>query len=59
MSPAPDDSSTRLLRLLCLLWLAGTATRITILAIPPVIPEIRADLQMTEAQVGFLVRCRS
>ncbi len=59
MSPphSPDDqrSTARLLRLLCLLWLAGTATRITILAIPPVIPLIRADLQMTEAQVGFLV----
>jgi CP family cyanate transporter-like MFS transporter len=51
----PDPSTARLVRLLCLLWLAGTATRINILAIPPVIPEIRADLQMTEAQVGFLV----
>jgi CP family cyanate transporter-like MFS transporter len=31
------------------------ATRITILAIPPVIPLIRAELPMTEAQIGFLV----
>src|SRR5215470_4607317 len=53
---APDDRSpARLVRLLCLLWLAGTATRLTILAIPPVIPLIRDDLQMSEAQVGFLV----
>jgi len=45
----------QLVRLLILLWLAGTATRLTILAIPPVIPLIRDELQMTEAQVGFLV----
>jgi CP family cyanate transporter-like MFS transporter len=54
--PAAAMSSTaHLVRLLALLWLAGTATRLTILAIPPVLPLIRDELRMTEAQVGFLV----
>jgi CP family cyanate transporter-like MFS transporter len=46
---------TDLLRLLGLLWLAGTAMRITILAVPPLIPLIHDDLRMTETQVGLLV----
>jgi CP family cyanate transporter-like MFS transporter len=37
-----------------LLWLAGNGLRITILAVPPVIPLIRADLGMTETMVGIL-----
>jgi MFS transporter, CP family, cyanate transporter len=45
----------RLLKLLCLLWLAGLSMRITILAVPPVIPLIRADLHMSETQVGLLI----
>jgi CP family cyanate transporter-like MFS transporter len=49
-SPATDT-----LRHLGLLWLAGTAMRITILAVPPLIPLIHDDLRMTETQVGFLV----
>src|SRR5262245_50376760 len=49
------SSNAQLVRLLALLWLAGLSTRLTILAIPPVIPLIRDELQMTEAQVGFLV----
>src|SRR5258705_3895425 len=52
---ASVSSNAQLARLLALLWLAGIATRLTILAIPPVIPLIRDELQMTEAQVGFLV----
>ena len=42
--------------LLCafLLWLAGNGLRITILAVPPVIPLIRAELGMSETQVGIL-----
>ena len=43
------------LRHLCLLWLVGMSTRITILAVPPVIPLIREDLRMSEAEVGLLV----
>jgi CP family cyanate transporter-like MFS transporter len=54
-APADDLSAARLFRLLSLIWLAGIAMRVTILAVPPVIPLIRADLGMTETQVGFLV----
>lgn len=50
---APETAP--LARALCLLWLAGMATRITILAVPPVIPLIRDELQMTETQVGLLI----
>ena len=39
---------------LLLLWLAGNGLRITILAVPPVIPLIRTDLGMSETQVGIL-----
>jgi CP family cyanate transporter-like MFS transporter len=45
----------RLLTILALLWLAGIVSRLTILAIPPVIPLIRDDLSMTETQVGLLI----
>src|SRR2546423_513014 len=37
-----------------LLWLAGIGLRIPTLAVPPVIPPIRADLGMSETQVGIL-----
>src|SRR6185295_16381027 len=37
-----------------LLWLAGVGSRITILAVPPVIPLIRPELGMSETQVGIL-----
>src|SRR5687768_11437127 len=39
---------------LLLLWLAGNALRLTILAVPPVIPLIHADLHMSATQVGLL-----
>jgi CP family cyanate transporter-like MFS transporter len=45
----------RLLKILGLLWLAGVASRITVLAVPPVIPLIHDDLHMTETQVGLLI----
>jgi CP family cyanate transporter-like MFS transporter len=48
-------SRGRLLRLLFLLWLAGVAMRMTILATPPVIPLIHDELDMSETQVGLLV----
>ena len=54
---APTDSAaTRRQFLTCvlLLWLAGIGLRITILAVPPVIPLIRPDLGMSETQVGIL-----
>jgi|SRR5215470_16911015 len=48
-------SAGRLTELLCLLWLAGAAMRITVAAVPPVIPLIHDDLHMTETQVGLLI----
>src|ERR1044072_1905242 len=39
---------------LLLLWLAGNALRLTILAVPPVIPLIHADLHLSETEVGIL-----
>lgn len=48
-------STRRLLELLCLLWFAGMAMRITILAVPPVLPLIRDDLGMTETEIGLLI----
>src|SRR5947209_15600365 len=43
------------IRALLLLWLAGVALRLTILAVPPVIPLIHDDLHMSETQVGLLI----
>ncbi len=40
--------------LVSLLWLAGNGLRITILAVPPVIPLIRTELGLSETQVGIL-----
>jgi CP family cyanate transporter-like MFS transporter len=37
------------------LWLAGICLRLTVLAIPPVIPMIHESLRLTQAQVGALV----
>jgi CP family cyanate transporter-like MFS transporter len=39
---------------LLLLWLGGVALRLTILAVPPVIPLIHNDLHLSETQVGIL-----
>jgi CP family cyanate transporter-like MFS transporter len=51
----PSESPTsRLFTALVLLWLAGAAIRIPLLAVPPVIPLIHDDLHMTETQVGLL-----
>ena len=52
-----DDDPPRghMLRLLGLLWLTGVSMRVTILAVPPVIPLIHTELHLSEAQVGLLV----
>jgi CP family cyanate transporter-like MFS transporter len=42
------------LTVLVLLWLAGAALRLTILAVPPVMPLIHDDLHLSETQVGIL-----
>ena len=38
-----------------MLWLAGVAMRMTILAMPPVIPQVHDELHMSETQVGLLI----
>ena len=43
-----------MLTALALLWLAGVALRLTILAVPPVIPLIHTDLSLSATQIGVL-----
>jgi len=43
-----------MLTALALLWLAGVALRLTILAVPPVIPLIHTDLSLSATQIGIL-----
>jgi CP family cyanate transporter-like MFS transporter len=45
----------RLIKLMFVLWLAGVAMRMTILAMPPVIPQVHDELHMSETQVGLLI----
>jgi CP family cyanate transporter-like MFS transporter len=47
--------SRRFLIAVVLLWLAGIALRLTILAIPPTIPMIKADFALSATEVGVLV----
>ena len=49
-----SHSQSRMLISLFLLWLAGNGLRLTILAVPPVIPLIHDDLHMSATQVGIL-----
>jgi CP family cyanate transporter-like MFS transporter len=42
------------LRPLLLLWLAGVGLRLTILAVPPVIPLIHDELNLSATQIGIL-----
>src|SRR6185437_2522534 len=51
---AAGSSRTRTLTALALLWLAGTALRFGILAVPPVIPLIHDDLSLNATQIGIL-----
>jgi CP family cyanate transporter-like MFS transporter len=44
----------RFLSALLLLWLTGGALRLTILAVPPVIPLIHDDLNLNATQIGIL-----
>lgn len=39
---------------LSLLWLSGACLRLTVLAVPPVVPLLHADLQLSETQIGLL-----
>ena len=51
----PERSLGHIIKLMCLLWLAGVAMRMTFLVMPPVIPQVHEALHMSETQVGLLV----
>jgi CP family cyanate transporter-like MFS transporter len=44
----------RLLTSLGLLWLCGAALRMTVLAVPPLLPQIHGDLDLSETEIGTL-----
>jgi CP family cyanate transporter-like MFS transporter len=56
-SPSPGDRPTasHIVKTLALIWFAGAAIRIPLLATPPVIHLIHDDLRMTETEVGVLI----
>jgi CP family cyanate transporter-like MFS transporter len=54
LEPNASQQRARLLTALLLLWLAGSALRLTILAVPPVVPLIHNDLALNETQIGIL-----
>jgi CP family cyanate transporter-like MFS transporter len=41
-------------RALAFLWLCGAGMRITMLAVPPILPFLAADLNMSGTEIGFL-----
>jgi CP family cyanate transporter-like MFS transporter len=47
-------ASRQLWKSLALLWLAGAALRLTILAVPPVLPLIHDELHLTATEIGIL-----
>jgi MFS transporter, CP family, cyanate transporter len=52
--PAAENSGGQI-RFVCLLWLAGVAMRMTLLVMPPVIPQVHDELHLSETQVGLLI----
>ena len=44
----------QVLTALALLWLSGAALRMTVLAVPPLLPLIHADLDLSETEIGTL-----
>jgi MFS transporter, CP family, cyanate transporter len=54
LAPSPSIPVGRVATAVLMLWLAGAGLRITILAVPPVIPLIRTELGMSETLVGIL-----
>lgn len=49
-----EDEHAAIWRPLALLWLSGVALRLTILAVPPVIPAISAEFGLSATEVGLL-----
>ena len=54
-TPAAESSGGSVIKLVCLLWLAGVAMRMTLLVMPPVIPQVHDELHLSETQVGLLI----
>lgn len=54
MTGTSSSSGRNVWLAVALLWLAGNALRITILAVPPVIPLIRDEFALNATQVGIL-----
>jgi CP family cyanate transporter-like MFS transporter len=54
VGPGGSSPQARFLTSLLLLWLAGVALRLTILAVPPVIPLIHDQLNLSATQIGVL-----
>ncbi|MGH7032008.1 MAG: hypothetical protein ACREEZ_16480, partial [Stellaceae bacterium] len=52
-APSPQASPRSLLRL-SVLWLAGADLRLTVLAVPPVLPLIHRQFALSEWAVGAL-----
>ncbi len=50
----PSVGLAETVRTLALLWLAGASLRATILALPPVLPQVSADLGLQGGSVGVL-----
>jgi MFS transporter, CP family, cyanate transporter len=57
-APKPErgggEAGRRVLGCIALLWLAGNGLRMTILAVPPLIPAIHDEFHMSETEVGIL-----
>ena len=51
---AASTATRQSLRAIFLLWLAGVGLRLTILAVPPVITLIQADLKLSGTEIGIL-----
>jgi CP family cyanate transporter-like MFS transporter len=47
-------SARRGLLAFLLLWLCGASMRLTVLAVPPVVPLLHADLHLSETDIGWL-----
>lgn len=47
-------SPARILTGFSLLWLSGAGLRLTVLAVPPVVPLLHADLHLSETEIGVL-----
>ncbi len=49
-----EDTAGQRAIALALLWLSGACLRLTVLAVPPVVPLLHADLHLSETDIGWL-----